>query len=184
MDISEIEQLSFAELKTDRSARTEDAKKVPIDVLASHFIRTLTTAKQRDEKLGEQGRTITLLQEGADAAKARIVAMDAELTACQQTLQTERQAALENNATRQTAFVEAEQTYKDEISVLQESARQVSAADKITSGKVIESLAQQTARADRLKAHAGIAKTAVVQAAATLNLAVAAMQTETADQGE
>jgi hypothetical protein len=155
MDITTIEQKSFAELKAERSELTLQAKGAPLDALASHYIRALTDAKHRDEKMGEQGRTITALQDALDAEKAKVTELAASLKEASETLEQVRA-----------------------------SAQGVARSDKLAIGTLTEGVAQQTARADRLKVHADISKEAVVQAAATLNAAVAKMQTEAADQGE
>jgi flagellin-like hook-associated protein FlgL len=74
MELPEIENLSAAELKAHRDELVEAAKDAPAEVLAARFVKALTDAKQRDEQLGVQGRTITALQTGVEAAATRSIA--------------------------------------------------------------------------------------------------------------
>lgn len=73
MTTIEIENLSSAELKTKREELAE-AIKGEAD-LAARYVQARFDAKQRDEKLAEQGKTITILQETCDQLKS----MNAEL---------------------------------------------------------------------------------------------------------
>ena len=86
MTITDIENLSFAELKAKRVELIEAAKAVPLDDLAARYVQARTDATARDEKLAEQGKTIIALQDGLAAAKQQNGSL-------QETLQQRNQAA-------------------------------------------------------------------------------------------
>lgn len=64
MNLSEIENLSFADLKAKRE---ELVKAIGCGELAERYVQARTDAKMRDEKLSEQGKTIEALQAGTTA---------------------------------------------------------------------------------------------------------------------
>ena len=72
----ELDALPLAELKGRRDELAE-AIKCDAKALAVLYLKRLYDARNRDEKLAEQGKTITLLQEAAEQAKARIVDLEA-----------------------------------------------------------------------------------------------------------
>lgn len=78
MNLQQIENLSFAELKQDRSAILEALKSLDPAEIQERYLQARTDAKQRDEKLGEQGRLITVLQTGHDAAVEKSKRLEAE----------------------------------------------------------------------------------------------------------
>lgn len=68
MNLSEIENLSAADLKAKRAELSAALKAEPPDDLAERYVQARTDAKLRDDKLGEQGKTISLLQAALDKA--------------------------------------------------------------------------------------------------------------------
>jgi len=70
MKLHEIKNLSAEALKENAGEHVEACKKCPADELAASFIAALTDAKLRDEKLAEQGRTITTLSDSLEQSKA------------------------------------------------------------------------------------------------------------------
>lgn len=83
MDRVAIENMTCGELKAVRNEAVEAMKEEPSVLLAGLYITVQITAKLRDEKLAEQGRTITLLQENAEITKARIVQAESRLEAAE-----------------------------------------------------------------------------------------------------
>ena len=78
MNLIEIENLSAVELKARRDELVEAAKGAPVEELAARYVQARLDATQRDEKLAEQGKTITALQDALSAAKAQAVAAQLE----------------------------------------------------------------------------------------------------------
>ena len=68
MTLHEIENLSFAELKAQRTDLVESLKETDAGALAARYVQARMDAKQRDEKLAEQGKTIALLQASLEKA--------------------------------------------------------------------------------------------------------------------
>lgn len=66
MTLQEIENLSYDELKANRETVLADVKNSKFAEVAERYLQARIDAKQRDEKLAEQGKTITLLQAGHD----------------------------------------------------------------------------------------------------------------------
>lgn len=71
MNLSDIENLTFAELKAKKDEAIEAGKASPLDDLAARYVQARMDAKHRDEKLAEQGTTITLLQEQVASFKSQ-----------------------------------------------------------------------------------------------------------------
>lgn len=155
MNLHEIENMTAADLKAQRAELAESLKAEPPDDLADRYLQARHDAKQRDEKLAEQGRTITALQTGLAAA---------------------------DKAGREVAqrFTEAKET----IAVVQDAARETTQADKATIAALTESLKAQTERADRLKVVATRNHAAASASAKLLNDALAAEAVDAADAGE
>ena len=78
MTSTDIENLSFAEIKEQRDSLVDEASKAPTDELARKYVRARMDAVQRDEKLAEQGKTITALQQALDQQGQKIEATDGE----------------------------------------------------------------------------------------------------------
>ncbi|MHC4867482.1 MAG: hypothetical protein ACYTEX_25700 [Planctomycetota bacterium] len=162
MEIHQIEAKTFAELKADPIALTEALKSQPAEVLAVRYFKHLMDAKHRDEKLSEQGKTITALQQGLEAAKAqaeaaalRVIEIQGEQAGLQAVLDDVRRSAKETIANNHAANA-----------ILSETAQ------------------QETARADRHKAAATRSYQAVAQAAKILADALGAQAVDAADKGE
>lgn len=71
MTITEIENLTAAELKSRRDQLIAEAQKAPADEVARRYVQARQDAAMRDEKMAEQGRTITALQEALTDLKAK-----------------------------------------------------------------------------------------------------------------
>ncbi len=96
MDIHEIENLSFIGLKANRTELVEAAKVFPQGELAERYIQARTDAKHRDEKLAEQGRTISALHEALAVAKEKGEAAQAAEKQCRKAV--DAHAAAERGA--------------------------------------------------------------------------------------
>lgn len=86
MSIHEIENKTFADLKAERESLVEAAKSLPVDDLAARYVQARTDAKQRDEKLAEQAKTIEALRDGLAAMKERAEAETTKLAESVKTL--------------------------------------------------------------------------------------------------
>lgn len=84
MTLIEIENLTFAELKSHRSEAIEAAKAADVGELAARFVDARTDAKQRDEKLGEQGKIIVLLQDSLERAAQQFAEFQRRADAAEQ----------------------------------------------------------------------------------------------------
>lgn len=81
MTITEIENLSFAELKLHRNALIEAASNADKSELASRYVQARTDATHRDEKLSEQGKTIDALNSGNNALLEKRAELEAQVQA-------------------------------------------------------------------------------------------------------
>jgi uncharacterized membrane protein YccC len=160
MTLPEIENLGEAELKARRDELVEAAKTTPAEVLAARFVKALTDAKQRDVQLGEQGKTITALQTGLEAAATRSLAaakavdtLDAA-AADNQRQATEREAALQDQLRERTEAI----------------------------GRIDKQLAEMGKRCERLKRQAEKHAAAIGSIAKLSGDAIASERIETADE--
>lgn len=95
MNIRDVENLSAADLKARRAECVEaGAAEQPGD-LAERFVDARIDAKLRDEKLAEQGVTITNLNEALRIKTERIAEIEQTLAAIEARLK-EREAVIEN----------------------------------------------------------------------------------------
>lgn len=78
MKISEIEGLSFAELKARRADILAGLDETP-EVLAKRYLQARTDAAMRDEKLAEQGVKIKSLSEDLAAAEKQKASLEGAL---------------------------------------------------------------------------------------------------------
>lgn len=159
MTIIEIENLTFDELKAQRGQLAAELKDLPADELAARYIQARTDAKQRDEKLAEQGQTIKTL----NASVARMM---------------HDSGAAEAAATALTRLHKANSL---EVSKQHSSLR---AATKELGCQLAESQAEvatQTARAERLKTEALRNHSAITSAAKLLNDAISSQNVATAN---
>lgn len=76
MKITEIEGLSFAELKNRREELLGFLEKDAAEVLARRYLKARTDAKQRDEKLAVQGRVIKGLEGDLIDAQNKAISQD------------------------------------------------------------------------------------------------------------
>ena len=80
MTIQDIENLTFAELKAS-------GKSIVLELggneLAARYVQARTDARQRDEKLAEQGQTIANLNAALAASRAELANVKAVLSAAQ-----------------------------------------------------------------------------------------------------
>jgi len=79
MSLVEIENLSHADLKAQRDTLISAAAKAPAVELAARYVQARTDAKARDEKLAEQGATITALTVGNAAMQAKTSELQAAM---------------------------------------------------------------------------------------------------------
>lgn len=162
MEIHEIENLSFAELKQRRDDLIESLKSQPPGVLAARYLQARTDAKQRDEKLSEQGTTINNLNELVQTQSKTILAREEQLSS--------KDKAISKYVSELEA---ARKAHSDEVSVLNGQLKECR-----------ESLAAETARADRLKSEADRANKALTSAEKSLKDALAERELEATDKGE
>jgi hypothetical protein len=92
MKLEDIENLSFAELKEQRAELLKHINGNPLDAVAERYLQARMDAKQRDEKLSEQGKTITLLQAGHGTLDKQLHEANAALT---ETMQANEMAVVE-----------------------------------------------------------------------------------------
>ena len=79
MTIQEIENMTFAELKARQSELIEAMKDTLPTELAARYVQARLDAKQRDEKLSEQGQTITNLNEALQTRAEQLALADRAL---------------------------------------------------------------------------------------------------------
>ncbi len=158
--IQDIEALSFAELKTRREELAQSLRdavengEVKPEAVVARYLNSLRDAKMRDEKLGEQGRTITELQHALLDLRTR-------LAECEQ--------------------VKLQQA--GDLDTLRTSARETSQADKAALAAATESLQRETARADRLAALATRRHAAMAQIAKVSGEAIGQDAVDAANEG-
>jgi predicted transcriptional regulator len=110
MKISEIENLTFTELKSRHDELIAAMKDVATPELAARYVQARTDAKQRDEKMSEQGRTIKELQLALEATRER------EQAAVSQVANTSSEnKTLGEKVTRLTADVQTAQARADRL---------------------------------------------------------------------
>ncbi|GAF95676.1 unnamed protein product, partial [marine sediment metagenome] len=152
--------------------------------LTAAFVRALTDAKGRDEKLAEQGKTITLLQEGFEASKTQAEAATAEVANTKADLD----VALANAKTAGEENARVLLALRTKMDVQATTVRKNNAEQERAFVEQVESLKAQrkreTERANRLKVEATRNHIALAAAAKLLNDALAAQAVENADKGE
>lgn len=170
MTLTEIENLSFAELKEKRAELIVAA--TGAEDLAARYVQARTDAKHRDEKLSEQGRTIDALTTGIEAAKEK----EAQLAAVIEAAKAEHQSFVQSE-------ISAREAAGKEIADL--NARLDAAATQYATSlaELTADLNAESARANRLKAEALRNSSAITSAAKALNDALAHQQIEDADAG-
>lgn len=161
MTITDIENLSAAELKERREELAAAIAGSPSEELASRYVQARMDAKLRDDKLSEQGTTITALTESVSLGQREIARLQEQSDT--QGKQIGKLLAEIDSAA--AAHVQASQQHEAQVAELQQK------------------LASETARANRLKNQANRHQSAVSGAAKLLNDAIAAQQIENADAG-
>lgn len=164
-----IENLSFAEIKDRREELVKEAANTPASELAARYVQARQDAKQRDEKLAEQGRTIDALTQGLAATTEKAAALEVEFKSLGE------------------KFVAQDQDWRkalaDKDATHAEVAANVSAALTKQDATITElraALAAETTRANRLKAEACRNNAALSGAAKMLNDALAAQRLDDA----
>lgn len=80
MKLHEMENLSFAEIKSRREELCKTTCEAPLEEVAARFIASLADAKMRDEKLGEQGSTIKSLNAAVETLRGEVAEREAAIT--------------------------------------------------------------------------------------------------------
>ena len=173
MQIQEIENLSFADLKSRRDELIAAAAELPADELAKRFVRARIDAKLRDEKLAEQAATLESLNSGN-------AALQRELEESRKTAATFKRQ-VDDLASELHSVKEHHEAIKQESFVTLEKHRDEFAA---TTEKLATALDDQTQRCERLKAQATRNQHALTSAAKLLNDAIAAQQVDNADEAQ
>lgn len=91
MTISEIENMDAATLKASKAAAVEAVKGAP--ELATRYVQARLDATIRDEKLAEQGKTISALHDAAEASKTREAELETQIQEARAELERESQRA-------------------------------------------------------------------------------------------
>lgn len=171
MKIQDVENLSATELKEQRTAIIESLEADATE-LKARYVQARLDAKQRDEKLAEQGKTITLLQESLESTKA---ALEAEVSKCT-AVGGELQRACDNHNHQASQWSADRQQLKEQF----ERQELKWAVDKANLQGVLK-IAKE--RGDRLYLQAIRNANAINTAAKVLNDALAAQQIDNVDQG-
>jgi chromosome segregation ATPase len=161
MNTIDVENLSHAELKSRREEIVESLK--GNEDLAARYVKARTDAAYRDEKLAEQGTTITSLNGALESANHRIASLEQELVGSQEKLS----ASVDSHSIemeRQNELIEALQ--KDNAA---ESEKYSAAVEKLEA-----ELQEERNTSARMKAAAVKNEKAINAAAKELNDAIAA----------
>lgn len=156
MTLNEIENLSFADLKTKRDELLAGLKEADHAELASRYVQARTDAKQRDEKLGEQGQTIAALQSGYQALERESAGTISDLRA-----QLEKAEGRANRLETMNVNIEERLTKAVE-------------AEKANVAKLQADLAQETTRANAAEALAKNRRKGLADVAGIINPLLAA----------
>lgn len=140
MTTIDIENMSAADLKAKRAELVEAIKGSPD--LAVRYVQARLDAKTRDEKLAEQGATITALQQGLAAATEKTAALDAELAKA-------KQETADADA-RATEMLGAANRIRDEADRMNKDHAKASAEAKAAADKAIADLKAELAKATEL----------------------------------
>lgn len=93
MTLIEIENLSATELKERRAELETEAAKGDAAELAKRFVQARFDAKSRDEKLSEQGATITSLNAAVSASVEKTTEAQAEVASLKAQLKKANESA-------------------------------------------------------------------------------------------
>lgn len=172
MQITDIENLSIAELKQRRDEMIAAASEAPIKELAERYVQARTDAKQRDEKLAEQARTLDSLNSGIEAANVQIADLKQRLKDSDDRNVANCKAALQDADQAAACLAKANQAHDDYANTAKQAIAELESA-----------LASERARAERLKSEAVRNHSALSQSARLINDAIAAQAIDIADQG-
>jgi chromosome segregation ATPase len=135
MKLIELENLSVAELKANRADLAQQIAAEPQEQFAARYIERTIDAKTRDEKLSEQGRTITALNDALDAkatelrdALASVAELKQEVSATNNTCNQLRESAV-------TKAAELEDTIRALRAKLQSTESERDSANKLASSR-------------------------------------------------
>lgn len=186
--IIQIENASFDELKKGRADFLASLSDSTAANLAPRFISARIDAKQRDEKLAEQGVTITELQHalaGLRQREADRASTVVELEARLKTIAVDLQSRIQSHKkVVDAAATDREQaaTDREQAASVAATKREQAAADATAERDTgIQVLLAETRRANRLKQVAGLHHGALSAAAKLLNDALAGQLIEDAD---
>lgn len=110
MTLHQFMNLTVAEIKEKKIELAKELEKASTSELAGRLVLTLLDAKTRDEKLGEQGKTITALQQGNEALTDKVSQLTAKLTKTEKNLA--EVTVANENLTKTSAEVERDLTAK------------------------------------------------------------------------
>lgn len=144
MQIHEIENLSFFDLKTRQAELIEAAKDVSVeelpervDELAKRYVQARTDATMRDEKLADQAKTLEALRTGLDAATEKVAAAEQVSNDLLAKRATDQQTAEKEKAKASQVESDLNQRCKEVVGNFvreqQRSARLKNQADKFAS---------------------------------------------------
>ncbi len=180
MNLHEIENLSYEELKSRREELSFEAAQASPDDLGERFVSARIDAKLRDTKLAQQAETLAALQAGMGAMQARLERLaqdlDNELAARRRV-----EAELES---RQIELDSTRLTYESRLAQCETERRQTVADWQARYDVLLRECEAQRARADRFKSLASKNHVAIGTAAKALNEAVSAAAIEAADHAE
>lgn len=152
MTLTEIENLSFADLKARRDELLASLKDADRAELTARYLQARTDAKQRDEKLAEQGQTITALQAGVEALTREKAKLESDLSAS-------HELVLKREGECRAVEVELDKCKSEAVTAIQ---------------KLTADLAQETARANAGEALAKARRKALADVTGICNPLLAA----------
>lgn len=142
MNIHEIENLPFAELKARGIELIDAAKTASIDELASRYVQARTDAKQRDELLAEQAETLEALKTGLSSTKSQMASVVEESIGAVESVQAK---ADQFKKVSDATIVELETQFK-QVTENKEAEQSVHVKCESDLGANIEELLKQVAR--------------------------------------
>lgn len=182
MTIQDIENLSVAELKSGREEILTVVGAMTISDVGPRYYQSRLDAKLRDEKLAEQGRTITLLEQGMNAAKEQNELLKLNLTQANANLANVKKQADDWAAKALAEYKDFAKKSQEQLAVTCAEHEKIINDLKAELEKTNEQLAKQTQRGDRLKHQAIRNNQALNELASISNKTIAANQLDNADE--
>jgi len=145
MNLTDIENLTAAQLKAQSIELSEEAAKSDPKELAKRYIKARIDAATRDEKLAEQGKTITSLNEALEAQKKLAATAEAQATDFALRL---RKAGEDAKATAQA--IQATASERDAAIHAAQKAQAIAKARRAALVDVLDFAAQLNARVGKL----------------------------------